>query len=213
MAAADLPAAAALDAGVVQIGVVELDLHKFQLRVVGEDLVQHGGLVVEGHAHVAHLSLGFQLLHCLKSAAGREFFVIVGVQCVEQVVVEILHAAGVQLGLQKGADVRLGLETAVGQLVGQRVGAAGMPLHQRGADGGLAFAVQIGVGGVKIGEAPFQKQVHHLAELGVVHFAVFQHGQAHTAKAQRLARDTGFHRSLLFILFIVPHFQIRRNVL
>ena len=82
VAAADLPAAAALDAGVVQIGVVELDLHKFQLRVVGEDLIQHGGLVVEGHAHVAHLSLGFQLLHRLKSAAGREFFVIVGVQCV-----------------------------------------------------------------------------------------------------------------------------------
>ncbi len=59
-----------------------------------------------------------------------------------------------------------------------------MAAGQRRADGGLALAVYVAVGSIEVGEAPLQEQVGHLAELGDVHLAVFQHGQTHASKAE-----------------------------
>ena len=60
VAAAHLVAQAALDTGVVIVGVVELDLHHLDLGIGGEDLLQHLRPVVEGDAHMADLALGLQ---------------------------------------------------------------------------------------------------------------------------------------------------------
>ena len=69
---ADLVAAAALDGGVLIVEIVELDLHHLHLRVVGEDLFQHLGGIVEGDAHVPGLALRLQLLGDLIGAAFLE---------------------------------------------------------------------------------------------------------------------------------------------
>ena len=72
MLPADLVAAAALDGGVLVVEIVELDLHHLHLRVVGKDLFQHLGGVMEGDAHVPGLALRLQLLGDLIGAAFLE---------------------------------------------------------------------------------------------------------------------------------------------
>ena len=57
---ADLIALAALHRGVVVVQVVELDLHDLDLRILGQDLLEHLGAVVERNADVAHLALGLE---------------------------------------------------------------------------------------------------------------------------------------------------------
>ena len=76
MLAADLIALAALDGNVIVVQVVELDLHDLDLRVLGQDLVQHLGAVVERDAHMADLALGFQREGRLVGAAVLELLVV-----------------------------------------------------------------------------------------------------------------------------------------
>ncbi len=80
---AHLVAAEALDAGVVVVGVVELQLNELHLGMFAQDAVQHRRFVVEREARVAHFALGLQRLHRLKSAAGGVFFVVFGVDGVD----------------------------------------------------------------------------------------------------------------------------------
>ena len=60
MPAADLIALAALDGHVVIVQIIELDLHDLDGRVVGQNLLQHGGAVMERDAHMADLALGLE---------------------------------------------------------------------------------------------------------------------------------------------------------
>jgi hypothetical protein len=53
---ADLIAFTVLHGGVVVVRVVELDLHHLNFRVLRQDLLQHLRPVVEGDAHMAHLT-------------------------------------------------------------------------------------------------------------------------------------------------------------
>ena len=134
---------------------------------------------------MAHLSLLFQLEGRLIGPA----LLVVGIAAfalgVHQVEVEVLHAAGIQLALQQGPDVRLGFEKAAGELVGQDVLvpgiAAGEALFQRR----LAFALDIAVGGVKIVKARLQKGIHHFLGLLDIHLFAL-HRQPHAAKAKVL---------------------------
>lgn len=63
--AADLVAGAALDRDVVPVKVVELQLHAFDFGVLGQDLVQDLGGVVEADAKVAHAAVSHQLVGLL----------------------------------------------------------------------------------------------------------------------------------------------------
>ena len=60
MPAADLIALAALDGHVVIVQIIELDLHGLDGRIVGQNLLQHGGAVMERDAHMADLALGLE---------------------------------------------------------------------------------------------------------------------------------------------------------
>ena len=110
MLAADLVAQAALHLGIVVVHVVELQLHKFQLRPVGQDLIQHLGAVVEGYTHMAQLALRLQLLGDVIGAGVLIFPVALGAHGVHQVEVKVFHAAGFQLVFNQGADVRFGFK-------------------------------------------------------------------------------------------------------
>ena len=200
MLAANLVALAALHSNIIVIQVVELNLYHLDLRVLGQDLVQHLGAVVEREAHMADPALGFQRKGGLVGAAGLELFKIVGVLGVHQVKIKVVHAAGLQLAFKKRADVSLGLEIAVGQLVGQTVGLAGVAAGQTLFQGQLTLAANVTVGGVKIVESLRQKLVHHAGGLGNVHLVVV-HRQAHTAKAEILFH---FIHLLHYILLLAP---------
>ena len=81
----------ALNAGAVIIQIVELNLHHLDLRVLGENLFQHLGLVVEGNADVPDLSRRLQLLHHLIGVAACKFLVYLRRLRVHQVIVEVVH--------------------------------------------------------------------------------------------------------------------------
>ena len=57
---ADLVAPAALHGGIVVVHIVELQLHGLELRVFGQDAVEHLRAVVERDADMAHLALGLE---------------------------------------------------------------------------------------------------------------------------------------------------------
>ena len=175
----------ALYGGIVVVQIVELDLYHLDVRIVGEDLLQHLGGVVEGDAHMAHLALRLQPERRLVGMALPEMGIVPRPLRVHQIKVEVFHAAGRQLALKEGPDVRLGLEEVGRQLVRQDVAlpgiAAGETLPQRR----LALALQIAVGGVEIVEARVQKGVHHLFRLRDVHVLAV-HRQPHAAEAEVL---------------------------
>ena len=180
---ADLIAFAALDGNVIVVQVVELDLHDLNLRVLGQDLVQHRGAGVERDAHMAHLALGFQLERRLVGAAVLEMLVVGRPLGVHEVEVKVIDTAGLELALEEGTDIRLRLEVALAQLIGQDVVfpimAAGQALFQ----GQLAFALDVAVGCVKVVEPLRQKGIDHL--LGLFNVDVLAlHRQAHTAEPE-----------------------------
>lgn len=213
--AADFIALAALDGDVVIVQIVELDLHDLDLRVLGQNLVEHLSAVMERDAHVAHLALGLQLERRLVGAAVLEVLVVCRPLRVHEVEVEIVNAAGFELALEEGADVRLGLEEALGQLVGQDVLVTAMAARQALFQRQLALAVKIAVGGVKVVEALRQKIVDHLLRLlNVDIFAL--HRQAHTAKAKILLNffhvNCSFHMGLPLMEIIASfNFKFKRQ--
>ena len=178
-----LIALAALDNGVLVVQVVELQLHELQLRVQAEDAVQHFGLVVEGHAEVAHLSLALELGDYLKGAAALVVLITLCAHGVEQIVVEIPGASAAQLLFKERQHVVAGLEKARGELVRQDKALARIPRYEAVTQRELALAVEVAMGSVEIGETGGEKLVYHLTELRLVYLAV-DHGQAHCAEAE-----------------------------
>ena len=181
--------------GIVVIQIVELDLYHLDLGILRQDLLQHLRSVVEGNAHMAHLPLLFQGKGRLISAAALKVLEDLRALGVHQIVIEIFHAAGGKLALKQRTDVLLLLEIEIGQLVGQRIPVAGITAGQTFLQRQLALALQIAVGGVEIGEARFQKGIHHAAGLRDVHFLLL-HGQAHKAEAEISLEH--IHRSFSF---------------
>ena len=86
-----------LDDGILVVEVVELQLHELELRLLGEYAVEHFGLVVEGHAEVAHPALALELGDDLKRAAIAVQVVALAAHGVDEVVVEVVDAAAAQL--------------------------------------------------------------------------------------------------------------------
>ena len=182
---ADLVAPAALHGGIVVVHIVELQLHGLELRVFGQDAVEHLRAVVERDADMAHLALGLERERRFIGAAGLEMLKIFHALRVHQIEVEIVHAAGGELAFKKGADVRLRFEEVRRQLVGQNIVLTRIAARQAGLQRRFAPPVQIAVGGVKIVEAGCQKGVHHLLRLREVDLLSL-HRQAHKAKAKIL---------------------------
>ena len=174
---------------VLPVQIVELELDELHLRVLRQNAVQHVRLVVEGEAQAADAALGLLLRQKFEGAQPPGDLIAGGGDGVEQVVVEVRHAALVQLLLEEGRLLLLrvlGPEVEQGHLVRQEKPLPGVALHQGPADDVLALPAVVHVGGVEVGVAPLQETVHHGAHLGLVHPALLlgvRHGQAHHAKA------------------------------
>lgn len=70
VATADLQALPRLYAGIVEVDVIQLYLHRFDFGVFGKDRIREFGAVVEGQTDVFYLSLRFQFL---RRGAGEMF--------------------------------------------------------------------------------------------------------------------------------------------
>ena len=173
--------------GAVPVQVVDLQLDELHLRVLGEDLVQQLRVVVVGEARVLYQALGLFLQQPVKAVELLELVVDVPLDAVEQVVVEIPGAGLFQLGVEDLVPVLQGVEEPGVELGGQGKALPGVAVHQGRFGGAFAGKGVVHPGGVKIGEALLQEQVHHLFQLFQVHFAgvvLVQGGQPHQAKAQ-----------------------------
>ena len=174
---------------VLVIQIVELDLDELDLRIGRQDAVQNLRGVVEGEADVADLSLGLELEGGLVGPAGLEVLEVAGVLGVHQVEVEIFRAAGLELPLEQGTDLGLGLKEDVGQFVREQIAVSGIAGGQALAEGGLAFAAVVAVGRVEVVEAGLEEGIRHPANLGGVDLLAV-HREAHAAEAE-FAADLG----------------------
>ena len=109
-----------------------------------------------------------------------------------EIKVEILHAADFELAFEEGADIRLLLKKVVGKLVCEQIFRSVAAARQAFAERDLALSGKIAVRGIEIIEARVDEGIDHLRKFFVVHVAVFQKRQAHTAEAEVLF-DLGKH--------------------
>ena len=179
---ADLIAQSALDLGILIVQVVELQLDKLDLRPCGENLIQHLGGIVEGHAHMAQLPRGLAFQSDLIGMGIPVLFKPGGAHGVHQEEVEVFHAAFFQHQVDEGPDLLFFFEAA-GELVRQHIALPGIAVGQALLHRLLALALDVGVGGVEIVEARGQEGIHHLTGGFHVHFFA-DHGQAHHAEAE-----------------------------
>ena len=117
MAAADLIALAALDRWIVIVNIIELDLHDLDRRILRQDLLEQLWAAMKRNADVADLALFLQSKRRLISAAGLEMAIVLRALRMHEVEIKIIDAAGLELALEHRADVRLGLEKVLRQLV------------------------------------------------------------------------------------------------
>ena len=202
---ADLVHLAAFHRSVLVVHIVELDLHDFDLRVLGENHIQHLGLVVEGNAEVADFAFLFQF-HCrFISLAAHVFGVVVAILGMHQVKVEIVHPAPFELVFKERPDVLLLFEIGIGQLVGEQELAAIKALGHAVPDGGFALAADVAVGGIEVVEPGGDEGVRHAAKLIVIHLALL-HGQAHASEAEIAVdfREKGILDHYIFLLHLYP---------
>ena len=134
---------------------------------------------------MADLALGLELEGRLVGMTLFIVAVIARALGVHEIKVEVINAAGLQLALEEGPDIRLCLEKVAGQLVGEDVLFARIAAGQAGLERRLALALNVAVRGVEIVEARFEERVHHAAGFGRVDLRAV-HGQAHTAEAEVL---------------------------
>ena len=170
------------DLGVIPVGVVDLQLDKVHVGVLGQQLVQQGRGAVEGKAVMADQAPGLLLLHEIPQVPVVVVLDIGILDGVKQVVIKIAGAGPGQALFQLLLGLFLGLGHPGVQLGGQGVAVPGVALHQGLADGILAAGVDIGR--IKISKTRRQEGIHHLAGLGHINF-LSHFGQPHQAEAQR----------------------------
>ena len=185
MLAADPVAFAALDRGVVEVDVVELNLHDLNLRVLAQDFIQHLRPVVEGNADVADFPLLFQFERRLIGTARLEVLENLCALGVHQVKVEIIYAAEFQLAFKKRTNILFLFKICHRQLVGQNEPVSRIAAGETCFDCLLALALQIAVCSIKIVKARVQERIDHPAGLLDIHLAVL-HRKAHVAEAEVL---------------------------
>jgi hypothetical protein len=106
---------------------------------------------------VADLALLLQRLHDLVAPGFGKFLVPDGRVGMEQIKVEVIHTAPLQLALEEGQNFFLRFKAGRGQLVGQKVSFPGVTAGEDLLQHDFAVAAVVGSGGVKIIEAGFQE--------------------------------------------------------
>ena len=120
---------------------------------------------MEGEADVAYFALVAHAGEEPPSVDAIDGSDALAVEGVQPVVVEIVHAATLQLLVEDAFHVAGLLDGPHGHLAGHGEGIARITLDDGLAQGFLALAAMIGIGGVEVGEAALHEAVGHLLEL------------------------------------------------
>ena len=193
-----LIAFAGLHALAVPVQIIDLELYKLHFRVLGQDAVQQVRMVVEGKADVPDHTLFLLLLQPGKAVQLFVDLVVLGAHVVQQVVVKIPRAGLFQLGVEDLVPILQRMDEARMQFVRQGEAVPRMAAGQRLLDGVLALERTIHPGRVKVGEPPFEEDVHHLPGLPDVDAARIvgvRQRQPHQAEPQFFGIVENIHRS------------------
>ena len=180
----DVHAPLRLHVRVVEVEIVILDLHDLDLRMLCENAVQKFRRIVERHADMLHFALLFELLHDLERMTVHVFLIISLQNGVDEVEIEILHAAGGKLRFKKREDVLFVFKAARGQLVREHVAIPRVAACEPLPKCDLALSLIIHVRRVEIIEARVQIAVHHRAEVVHIHVAVPVELHPHAAERE-----------------------------
>lgn len=125
------------------IQIIKLDLHHFDLGVLGQDLLQHICPIMERDSEVTDLPFLFQLQRSFISTAFFKESKIVRALRMHQIEVKIIHAARLQLTLKKRTDVLFRFKKEIRQFIGEYVSVAGITACQAFAESRLAESSQV----------------------------------------------------------------------
>ena len=134
-------------------------------------------------ADAADASLLLQGKDGLKSLLLPEDLIVHLILLVQEVEIEVVHAAVFKLFFKQRADIRLFHETGFLQLVGKNILIPGNFFRHTLTEGALRSSVQHIVGGIEIIESRVQKGLGKTPKLFSVHLSVF-HRKARTAKSE-----------------------------
>ena len=165
---------------------VELQLAELHLIAVAvQEVRQAGKIGMTGKAQVPDAALLLLLDEIVHDAPTRivVYMYRVFIHVVQQIEVEVLHLALLQLLLKDVGGI-IGLRHHVAGELGGQIEAVPGILFQAFAHHDLRPVLHIGPRGVVIIHPVFHGVVHHLLGLRRVDLAVFQYRQAHGAKAQ-----------------------------
>ena len=171
------------------VHIIELNLAKFHLIAVQiQEFAQIFQTSMAGKAQMPDAPAPLLLHKILDDAptgiqiGGQGIFAHV----VQQIEIKILHAALLQLPLEyRGRIVRFA-DLMAGILAGKQERFPRM-LFQAAPEDQFRFAIVIGIRGIKVIHAVFQRVVHHLFRLRLVHLAgaIAQKRKPHGPKAEQ----------------------------
>ena len=152
-----------------------------------EHALQQFGVVVVGEADMFYQPLLLLLFYEGEAVEPLHLVVILDVDIVQKIVVEIVHAALFKLFAEYPLLVLLLLEGHQRHLRRHREGFARMALHKHLTQRRLARIVVVHIGGVKIGEATLEEDIHHLLQqlfVDAPNVVLIGQRKAHESKAQ-----------------------------
>ena len=130
MLAGDFIAFPRLDAVIVPIQVIDLQLDEFRLRELGQDPVQRFRVVVEGETEMADLAFLLLLLTEAEDVEIPHHGDIAPAQSVQQIVIEIPGTGLLQLLVKVFLEFGFFFQEKYRHLVGQQEGFTRMTFHQ-----------------------------------------------------------------------------------
>ena len=155
--------------------------------MLGEDLFQQRRAAVIGKADSAHTAL--RLFPSQKPKAIQPLHLPIGglPQAMEQVVVEVIHPAALQLFGKIAVIILRTFRQEDGQLGSKLIGRPGMPGSHQFPENSFAGPCLIGIGGVKVAKSMVQEGVNHPFDSLPIHrcpVGGIGIGQPHQPKAQ-----------------------------
>ena len=180
-------AAAGLNGGILPVQIVDLQLYKVHIRVLGEDLFQQISAVMEGEAHIHNLAVSLLLAQPVEGIQLLDSGPGTGIDIVQQEVIKELYTAVFQLFGKVLVHIRSFPQLDERQLGSQGEAVPGVTLDQCFPYSLFTGDTVVNIGGIKVGEPTLQEGIHHLFKLRHINggdIARIEHRQPHAAKTK-----------------------------
>ena len=183
----DFIASAGLNPLAFPVQIIDLQLNKFHLRMLRQDLIQQLGAAVERESGMFNQPCRLFIQKPAEAVQLLIFRQHGSFNAVDQIVVKIGDAGFLKLFVEDPVPVFQKIDITGVQLGGQGVAVSGMAVHEGGLCRVLALEAAVHPGCVKVGKASLQKPVYHLFDLfhvDVARIGLVVQRQAHKAEAK-----------------------------